>query len=240
MDTRTDEVWKAPQLAATYLTGVRAAMPNAGEQLDVMLRLVVAAAIPVRRILDLGCGDGALAAALLDRFPAAETVLADFSPTMLEAARKRMARWGAVVKFVEADYATSAWMDAVGGGPFDAVVSGLSIHHQTDERKRGVYREIFELLSPGGVFVNIEHVASATPWTAAVNDEWFVDHLCRYHKDKRRGEVAATYYSRADKASNILAPVEAQCGWLRECGYSDVDCFAKLFELAVFGGRKPA
>jgi hypothetical protein len=27
---------------------------------------------------------------------------------------------------------------------------------------------------------------------------------------------------------------------LREIGYTDVDCYLKVFELAVFGGRKPA
>ncbi len=37
---------------------------------------------------------------------------------------------------------------------------------------------------------------------------------------------------------NILALVEDQCDWLREIGFSDVDCFFKLFEVAIFGGRK--
>jgi hypothetical protein len=43
---------------------------------------------------------------------------------------------------------------------------------------------------------------------------------------------------RPDKEENILAPVEAQCDWLRELGFIDVDCYLKLFELAVFGGRR--
>jgi tRNA (cmo5U34)-methyltransferase len=34
------------------------------------------------------------------------------------------------------------------------------------------------------------------------------------------------------------APVERQCEWLRDVGYADVDCFFKVFELAVFGGRR--
>ena len=36
-----------------------------------------------------------------------------------------------------------------------------------------------------------------------------------------------------------MASVEDQCEWLREIGFADVDCFFKVFELAVFGGRKP-
>jgi hypothetical protein len=30
-----------------------------------------------------------------------------------------------------------------------------------------------------------------------------------------------------------------QCQWLQEIGFGDVDCFFKLFQLALFGGQKP-
>jgi tRNA (cmo5U34)-methyltransferase len=37
-------------------------------------------------------------------------------------------------------------------GQFDVVVSALAIHHLPDERRRGLFSEIFELLRPDGVF----------------------------------------------------------------------------------------
>jgi len=74
MVERTDQVWKSQSLAATYLEGVRAAIPQALEQIDVMLRLIAACGRPVRRVLDLGCGDGVLAAAIVQRVPGAEVV----------------------------------------------------------------------------------------------------------------------------------------------------------------------
>jgi hypothetical protein len=52
--------------------------------------------------------------------------------------------------------------------------------------------------------------------------------------------VATEYVHREDKHSNILASVEDQCGWLGEIGFADVDCYFKLFELTVFGGRRPS
>jgi len=74
-----------------------------------------------------------------------------------------------------------------------------------------------------------------------MHDALFLDHLERHHRDRSRAEVEKTYYARPDKAANILAPVEAQCQWLREIGYTDVDCYLKVFELAVFGGAsRPA
>jgi ubiquinone/menaquinone biosynthesis C-methylase UbiE len=236
MSNRTDEVWKSAPVVSAFLSGVRGAIPLAAEQLDVMLRLVAGAGIEVRRILDLGCGDGVLAAALLERYPAAEAVLADFSPAMLEAARARLGGRGT---YALADYGAPNWGDAI-GGPFDVIVSGLSIHHQPDSRKREVYAEILRLLAPGGVFVHIEHVKSATKWVGSVNDELFIDSLHAHRAHMTREQVAEQLYYRPDKASNILAPVETQCEWLRELGYTDVDCYFKIFELAVFGGRRPS
>ena len=49
-------------------------------------------------------------------------------------------------------------------------------------------------------------------------------------------QVRREFLERPDLASNILAPVEEQCRWLRAIGFRDVDCFWKYFELAIFGG----
>jgi len=240
MATRSDAVWKSKALAATYLEGVRGAIPLASQQIEVMLRLMAGIDRPLGSFLDLGCGDGVLAAAIAERFPKAWGTLLDFSEPMLEAARIRLSSGIAGMHLVLADYGVATWTRAVDAyAPFDAIVSGFSIHHQPDVRKREVYGEIFALLGKGGIFINVEHVASASPWGAALNDELFVDHLARHHSGKSREEVAGEYYNRPDKAANILAPVEAQCEWLREIGFTDVDCYFKIFELAIFGGRRP-
>ncbi len=91
MVERTDKVWKSSSLAATYLEGVRGAIPLAQEQIDVMLRLLRACERPIAGFLDLGCGDGVLSAAILPEFPHAKGTLVDFSDPMLAAAGKRFA-----------------------------------------------------------------------------------------------------------------------------------------------------
>lgn len=230
------EVWKSPNVVSAYLTGVRAAIPLAAEQIDTMLRLIEANG-GVRRFLDLGGGDGVLAAAILDRYPQAVAVVTDFSQPMLDAA---LARLGARAVCLNSDYGSPAWIaDVEPHAPFDAIVSGYSIHHQEDDRKRAVYREIFDLLALGGIFVNVEHVASPSDWVESVHDGLFIDRLHRLHPERSREDVAREFFYRPDKSANILALVETQCGWLREIGFADADCYLKVFELAVFGGRKP-
>ncbi len=239
-------VWQSADLARRYLTGVRGALPLAAEQIDTLLRLILAAGIPVRRVLDLGCGDGILAAAVLDRFPGATAVGVDFSPTMLEAAQSRFETRSDAVRWIAFDYADPAWTAAVAGAgdePFDVVVSGFSIHHQPDAIKRRIYRDCLDLLAPGGVFLNLEHVSSGSPWDAAAAEELMIDHLYAHARaggDQRSREaIALEFHHRPDKAANLLSPVEEQCAWLRALGFDGVDCFFRQFELAIFGGRRP-
>ncbi len=243
--TRQDEVWKGAALVDAFLDGVRGGIPFAADQIDVMLRVVAARGAPVRRVADLGCGDGVLTRSLLAVYPAAAATLVDFSEPMLAAARARLADRVPAPRFVAADLAEPAWVETVAdGAPFDVVVSGYAIHHLPDARKRTLYGEVFALLAPGGMFVNIEHVASRSGWIEAIADDVMIDSLHAFHTARgagtSRAQVAEEFVHRPDKAANILAPVDAQCEWLRALGFADVDCFFKVFELAVFGGRRPA
>jgi hypothetical protein len=106
-----------------------------------------------------------------------------------------------------------------------------------------LYREVFDLLAPGGWLINIEHVASADRFVEHQWDLFLIDALDRHHRARRdgvpRATIATDYVYRSDKQANILAPTELQCDWLRSIGFVHVDCYCKVFEMAVFGGRRP-
>jgi ubiquinone/menaquinone biosynthesis C-methylase UbiE len=245
-DPQNAAVWQRPEIVAQFLQNVRGAIPLAIEQIDMMLRLVAAAKpAGVERFLDAGCGDGVLSAAVLDEHPNARGWLLDFSEPMLTAARRQLHSHSSRIHFVGEDLASSAWTRSVqSGAPFDAIVSGLAIHHLPHERKRELYAEIFQLLTPEGIFINIEHVASPTRWTENIWDDYMIDaifgHTIEAAPGQNRAEVARQYYERRDHTGNVLAPLEVQCDWLREIGFENVDCYLKVLELAVFGGQKPA
>jgi len=239
----TDEVWKLPDIVNRFLS-YRAAIPLAQEQIGVMMSILRSREEPIENFLDLGCGDGILGAAVLGHYPSAHGVLVDFSEPMLQQARAQLKDYAGKLAFENLDYGDPAWIDRMQGyGRFDAVVSGYSIHHQPDARKRAIYEEIYSLLNPGGWFVNIEHVSSE----AQLNIDLFEDHYvaARYAIEKQNGggrtfdELAYEYRTRPDKAANILASTGIQCAWLRELGFEEVDCYFRIFELAVFAGRRP-
>jgi len=242
--TETKSEWQTEELTAAFLKGVRGAIPGADMQLAVMGKIVELWSPEPVAILDLGCGNGILGQYLLDIFPASRGVFVDFAVPMLDAARENLGG-NPRANFVQADFSSSQWLDTVSQQrPFDIVVSGFSIHHQPDERKKTLYAEIYDLLATGGVFLNLEHVASTSAAGVQLFDEFFIDHLYEFHSssdpDTSREAIDKTYYSRPDKGENILAPVDDQCRWLAVIGFQDVDCFFKVFELALFGGRKPS
>jgi SAM-dependent methyltransferase len=170
------------------------------------------------RVLDLGSGDGRLLGLVKLARPQAAAVALDFSDTMLDRLHMRFAP-DASVRIVAHDL---DWPLPGSLGVFDAVVSSFAIHHVGHERKRALYREVYELLRPGGVFCNLEHVASPT---AALHDAFL---------------ACLSVNPQDDDPSNKLLDVESQLAWLRAIGFVDVDCHWKWRELALLGGTKPA
>jgi len=169
-----------------------------------------------RRILDLGTGDGRLLALLHGHCPEALGVGLDVSEPMLGAARERFAG-DRRAELVEHDLTEP--LPALGG--FDVVVSSFAIHHLEHRRKRSLYGELLDLLEPGGVFANLEHVASPT------------------HRLHLAFFAAIDEPLEDEDPSDRLLDVETQLRWLREHGFEDVDCYWKWLEMALLVGVKP-
>ena len=227
--------WQTEEQAKTFLQGVRGAVPAAQLQLEVMGKIVDSWMPGVSRILDVGCGDGILGRWLLEKFPTAHGTFTDFSDPMLAAARDKLADSSRATAR-KADFSSPSWLDAVADRiPFDVVVSGFAIHHQPDARKKALYVEIHSLLSRGGIFLNLEHVASATRSCERLFEDTFVDYLLRFHgspkADTARQEIEAAWRNRPDKKENILAAVDIQCAWLRQIGISGRGLLFQVFRV---------
>ena len=150
------------------------------------------------------------------KVPEVVGVAMDFSDTMLAAVRARFAGDDRIT--VVAHDLRQPLPDL---GNFDAIVSSFAIHHLEDDRKCSLYGEIYDRLRPGGIFCNLEHVASPTP---------------RLH---RQFLAAIGYRPEEEDPENRLLDVETQLGWLRAIGFIDVDCHWKWLEMALLAGVKP-
>jgi SAM-dependent methyltransferase len=204
-------LWDSAEHALQYL-GRADSIPHRVEGEATLLEFIPST---TRRILDLGTGDGRLLALAKLNHPQTEAVAVDFSPAMLDAVRNRFAGDHTVTVVAHnLDHALPQL------GTFDAVISSFAIHHLIHPRKRDLYAEVFALLTPGGVFCNLEHIASATPRL----HEGFLQQL---------GLTPET-----EDPSNKLLALETQLGWLREIGFADVDCHWKWRELALLAGHK--
>lgn len=204
-------LWQSPEHALDYLRRADS-IPHRVEGEATLLEFLPE---ETHRILDLGSGGGRLLSLVRACRPNAQFVALDFSPAMLETLS---AQFGGDPSIAIVAHDLEKTLPEL--GRFDAVVSSFAIHHVPHARKRSLYSEIFEVLVPGGVFCNLEHVASATP---ALHRSFLKAIACD-----------------EEDPSNKLLDLETQLAWLREIGFAEVDCHWKWRELALLVGQRTA
>ena len=114
----------------TYLERIRAEVPRYDE---LQREAVAAIPFPPDRVLELGMGTGETTDRLLESFPDAWVIGLDSSPEMVFRARETYD-----------DVQLARMEDPLPDGPWDLVISVLSIHHLDDEAKRTLFRRVRE------------------------------------------------------------------------------------------------
>jgi tRNA (cmo5U34)-methyltransferase len=206
-------LWDSPAHALDYLARADA-IPHRSEGERTLLEFLPAS---LERVLDLGSGDGRLLTLVRLARLGIRAVALDFSDTMLQRLAERFA--GDPLVTIRAHDLNVPLPETLGS--FDVIVSSFAIHHLAHPRKRALYKEVYAQLRPGGVFLNLEHVASPT---ARLHMQ-FLDALGVSPPD--------------EDPSNKLLDLETQLSWLRAIGFVDVDCHWKWRELALLAGSRP-
>jgi tRNA (cmo5U34)-methyltransferase len=230
-------IWKSAEVARTFAAEAGQREGRRREYLQLMARLLPFGRDDQFTFIDLGAGTGAASRALLDEYPRASAILAEYSPAMTAEGERSMASYAGRYRYVELDMNSGDW-SALSGVAFDAAVSTLSIHHLPDARKRGIFRELFDRLPSGGWYLNFDPVRAPSPEIESVwqrvNDVYDPEaaekRLHRTDKELQRYENHVRY----------MLPLEPQLGWLRDAGFVSVDVFWKRLELVIYGGRKPS
>jgi SAM-dependent methyltransferase len=131
-------------------------LPDREERFTALLDTVAATADgPGPAVLDLAGGTGSISLRVLRRFPYATTTLLDVDPVLLTIARESLDQRSTVLT---ADLRDPDWAAGLPRHDYDAVLTATALHWITPERLATLYAEIRQVLRPGGVFVNVDHM----------------------------------------------------------------------------------
>jgi trans-aconitate 2-methyltransferase len=122
------------------------------------------------RVLDAGCGSGRVTELLAARLPRGRVVALDGSPSMVEAARERLAPFGERVEFVVADLGQPLPIE----GAVDAILSTATFHWVPDHD--ALFANLAAVLRPGGWLVaqcgGVGNIATVRRVLASIGDGW--------------------------------------------------------------------
>lgn len=144
--------WDAQQTA--YLPDREGRFHAMLEVLDILLPEAFVA-------IDLACGPGAISQRLLSRFPKARSIAVDLDPVLLAMGQAVLGDMGGRLRWVEADLMKPDWVSHLETSSVDAVLSTTALHWLAPEYLTRVYRELGDLIRPGGVFLNGDNMTFA-------------------------------------------------------------------------------
>jgi tRNA (cmo5U34)-methyltransferase len=138
-----------------YLDLIRAEVPAFDELQDQVA--AAAAGLAPTRILELGTGTGETARRVLESYPEARLTGVDASEQMLAQARRVLPTW-------QVDELLERGIQApLPHGPFDLVISALTIHHLDGPAKADLFRRLADVVASGGRFVMGDVVVPKDP-----------------------------------------------------------------------------
>lgn len=242
--TAPGAAWQRDDVASSFIKRRRRVLPMLDVQEDLLVRLLRRGERQPGRVLDLGSGDGAITELLLSEWAQTEAVLLDNSPTMLERAHLRLDRFEGRWQAVRGDLSERQWTQALPSEGYDAIVSSLAIHHLAAADKRRLFADVFALLEPGGMFLNMDYVSVIGPLRGIFEEQMAIN-LVRSERERggRRTEQELNEeLSRAFDADEEDQPdtAEEQVSWLSETGFEQAEIHFKWGEVALFGATKPA
>ena len=157
--------YEDPAAVTAYLERLAREWPARAEIANYIVEQIDQLATPQPHVLELCCGPGWLAQAILERLPAVQYTGVDISPPFLAFARQRNTQYATRSMFHELDLSTDDWplhLQQQGHDQFHAIVSLQSLHDVGDggviER---IYRQAQSLLQPGGFFLNADLIVPA-------------------------------------------------------------------------------
>ena len=200
------------------------AIPNMDLYYNTLIELTIDYDRP--KILDLGAGTGILTQLLYKQHPDSQITLLDMSKDMLNVARQKFADKD--FRYIEADYLNYDFEEK-----YDLVVSSLSIHHLTDDKKQVLYKRIYDILNDDGLFINADQVCGQTTDTEQIYKQKDATHLDNQDMPEEEKEILRKRRL-LDKPAKLTDTIQ----WYTDIGYRNVDVYYKYYRYFVIAGQK--
>jgi tRNA (cmo5U34)-methyltransferase len=239
-DDASQTKW-SEQNSRAFLDWGRYCVPDREYQIELICDLIPPHPEPFH-ILELCCGEGLLAEALLTQFPNCIFHGLDGSEEMLKRAQARLANYAPRVTLGRFDLSATDWRTL----PWlaHAVVSALAIHHLDQTEKRQLFSDVHRMLASDGVFVIADLVQPIDPhgltilaqeWDRAVRQRSLLldGNDLAYQHFSQSHENIYLYPDPMDKPSPLLAQLE----WMQQAGLTQVDVYWARAGHAIFAGR---
>jgi trans-aconitate methyltransferase len=218
------------------------AVPRRDEMVRMLVTAVPFSADEAFRIVELGSGEGRLAATLLEAFPRSSIVALDGSESMRALTTARLSPFGDRARVRPFELASLDWWDVMFGA--DVVVSSLCLHHLKDAKKQYLYKAVADRTSARGALLVADliepmHAAArrlaADQWDASAKAQ--ADALGRPELYARFLEAQWNHFRFPDEIDHPSALFH-HLVWLKHAGFAAVDCHWEFAGHAVFGGTK--
>jgi tRNA (cmo5U34)-methyltransferase len=232
------------QDSRTFIDYGRYFVPDRERQLQTIVDLLPSSEGPFR-VIELGCGEGLLAQAILQQYPSCIVYGLDGSTEMRHRARNRLARFGERFQAASFNLADESWRQV--DDPVQAVVTSLALHHLDAAQKQRLFRDVYRMLALGGVFVIADLIepASSAGWALAAR-AW--DEAVRERALELDGTTAGfdrfqqmawnMYRHFEEEDIDKPSPLFDQLKWLEQAGFDEVDVFWMRAGHAIFGGTR--
>jgi SAM-dependent methyltransferase len=156
------------------------------------------------KVLDVGCGPGTLSTRILERIPDSLVFGIDSSEEMIDAANKNLSVnrfFGYVGNFNTNEF----WLPEI-DITYDFIVSSIALHYLSDERREPFFREVYNHLGIGGVFVASIGVRSEVSEIAQMTD-YFATQFLHQQLEKERGPQDFEEVRKRGAEANVKANI---------------------------------
>jgi len=214
-----------------YDDWIRKAVPGYDDLFAIARELIPFTTDAAIDVLDLGAGTGLFSSLVRETCPHARFMLVDVAEKMLNMARERFRDWPDRFRYMVDDYRHFG-----GTERFDLVISSLSIHHLADNEKQALFGRIYEVLRPGGRFINVDQIKGPTPELQQLYGDIWLERVRKSGAAEEQIQGGMERRIAYDREATLMD----QLSWLEEAGFTDVDCIYKNYLMGLFLAVKSA